>query len=436
MLAARFDAARVTATFAIDIPTLAVLATDVFDAFVERNRLRGPGALRRARRPRSPTPSSGRSFPPRWSATSASLVERGPRRRSPCAPRACSRTRCDHPFAGVYATKMIPNNQPDADTRFRRLVRGDQVRLRLDLLPRRARLRRAPRARGRRGEDGGRSSRRSSACRHGERFYPDVSGVARSYNFYPTGAARPEDGVVSLALGLGQDDRGRRPVAGPTRPRTRRRRRPLGSVAELLEQTQTRVLGGEHGPAAALRSDRRDRVPGAREPRARPRPTARSRRLASTYDAGSDRLRAGHRARGPRVARLRADARLDELPLSRRCASCWRRSRKRARRAGRDRVRADASASRGAAALRLPAGPPDGGRLGELVEVDDGRARATRRAVVASRARHGQRALEGRSRRRLRAAGRLRVRAHARRSPPRSRRSTARSGGGRPAATC
>jgi hypothetical protein len=26
------------------------------------------------------------------------------------------------PFAGVYATKMIPNNQPDADTRFRRLV--------------------------------------------------------------------------------------------------------------------------------------------------------------------------------------------------------------------------------------------------------------------------------------------------------------------------
>ena len=26
------------------------------------------------------------------------------------------------PFAGVYATKMIPNNQPDIDTRFRKLV--------------------------------------------------------------------------------------------------------------------------------------------------------------------------------------------------------------------------------------------------------------------------------------------------------------------------
>ena len=28
----------------------------------------------------------------------------------------------DRPFAGVYATKMIPNNQLDPDTRFRRLI--------------------------------------------------------------------------------------------------------------------------------------------------------------------------------------------------------------------------------------------------------------------------------------------------------------------------
>ncbi len=27
-----------------------------------------------------------------------------------------------HPFAGVYGTKMIPNNQLDPDTRFRKLV--------------------------------------------------------------------------------------------------------------------------------------------------------------------------------------------------------------------------------------------------------------------------------------------------------------------------
>ena len=36
------------------------------------------------------------------------------------------------------------------------------------------------------------------------RFYPNVSGVARSLNFYPIGRERPEDGVVSVALGLGK----------------------------------------------------------------------------------------------------------------------------------------------------------------------------------------------------------------------------------------
>ena len=40
--------------------------------------------------------------------------------------------------------------------------------------------------------------------RYLERFYPELSGTARSYNYYPMGAARPENGVVSLALGLGK----------------------------------------------------------------------------------------------------------------------------------------------------------------------------------------------------------------------------------------
>jgi hypothetical protein len=39
---------------------------------------------------------------------------------------------------------------------------------------------------------------------HGDRFYPEVSGVARSHNFYPVEPQRPEDGIVSVALGLGK----------------------------------------------------------------------------------------------------------------------------------------------------------------------------------------------------------------------------------------
>ncbi|MBU1982905.1 PEP/pyruvate-binding domain-containing protein, partial [bacterium] len=40
--------------------------------------------------------------------------------------------------------------------------------------------------------------------RHGERFYPDISGVARSHNFYPSPPMQSADGVVSVALGLGK----------------------------------------------------------------------------------------------------------------------------------------------------------------------------------------------------------------------------------------
>jgi hypothetical protein len=39
---------------------------------------------------------------------------------------------------------------------------------------------------------------------HGERFYPDFAGVARSYNFYPTAPMTSEDGIAAVALGLGK----------------------------------------------------------------------------------------------------------------------------------------------------------------------------------------------------------------------------------------
>ncbi len=40
--------------------------------------------------------------------------------------------------------------------------------------------------------------------KHGTRFYPHCSGVARSINFYPVGEETADEGVVNLALGLGK----------------------------------------------------------------------------------------------------------------------------------------------------------------------------------------------------------------------------------------
>lgn len=39
---------------------------------------------------------------------------------------------------------------------------------------------------------------------HGNRFYPTLSGVARSVNYYPIGDEQAEEGTVNLALGLGK----------------------------------------------------------------------------------------------------------------------------------------------------------------------------------------------------------------------------------------
>ncbi len=43
-----------------------------------------------------------------------------------------------------------------------------------------------------------------AGTRYGDRFYPHISGVARSVNYYPIGDEKAEEGTVNLALGLGK----------------------------------------------------------------------------------------------------------------------------------------------------------------------------------------------------------------------------------------
>lgn len=40
--------------------------------------------------------------------------------------------------------------------------------------------------------------------KYGSNYYPNISGVLRSLNFYPVGDEKPEEGIASLALGLGK----------------------------------------------------------------------------------------------------------------------------------------------------------------------------------------------------------------------------------------
>lgn len=39
---------------------------------------------------------------------------------------------------------------------------------------------------------------------YGNYYYPHISGVAQSYNYYPFGHIEPSDGFANIAFGLGK----------------------------------------------------------------------------------------------------------------------------------------------------------------------------------------------------------------------------------------
>ncbi len=219
----------------IDIPELIVLGTSVFEAFMLQNDLlevalsdssdaRIANAFQRADLPFEIL-GQLRSISDTWitplAIRSSGLLEDLTHR----------------PFAGVYQTKMIPNNQSDPDTRFARLVEAVKFvwastyfkiakdyckATNLDI----------------REEKMAVILQEVIGKRHQNRFYPELSGVARSYNYYPLKPATPEDGVVNLALGLGKTivDGGRCWIYSPAYPEMPP---PYNSNEELLNETQT-----------------------------------------------------------------------------------------------------------------------------------------------------------------------------------------------------
>jgi hypothetical protein len=149
--------------------------------------------------------------------------------------------------------------------------------------------------------------------RHGERFYPDISGVARSWNFYPVGPAEPREGVVDLALGLGKTivDGGACWSFSPAHPKLPP---PVGSVRDLLDTTQARFWAVGVGPPPPYDPMAETEFlvqPGLAEAEA----DGTLRHAASTYDADSDRLVPGTGRPGPRVLDFAPTLVWNELPL-------------------------------------------------------------------------------------------------------------------------
>lgn len=108
-----------------------------------------------------------------------------------------------HPFAGVYSTRMIPNRNENLSVRLNELL--DAIKLIYASTFHQA-AKNYMKVTSYRLEEEKMAVvvQRMVGTAHDNLFYPDFAGVARSYNFYPVAPQKSEDGVASVALGLGK----------------------------------------------------------------------------------------------------------------------------------------------------------------------------------------------------------------------------------------
>jgi hypothetical protein len=294
----------------LDVPALTVVAASVFDAFLERNGLRE----RLAEEPSDQAVALAfqrAALPAEWLGDLRAVAEDA---RVPLACRSSSvlEDALGRPFAGVYGTKMIPGRQPDAAGRFKSLT--DAVKfVYASTFFHEARAYR--RAAGELEEPEGMAVvvQEVVGRRHGERFYPDISGVARSWSFYPAGPAEPREGVVDLALGLGKTivDGGACWTFSPAHPKLPP---PVASARELALVTQSRFWAVNVGPPPPYDPMAETEFlvqAGLAEAEA----DGTLRYTASTYDGESDRLVPGLGRPGSRVLDFAPTLVWAELPL-------------------------------------------------------------------------------------------------------------------------
>ncbi|MBE0646102.1 MAG: histidine kinase [Bacteroidetes bacterium] len=185
----------------ISIPRTIVLGTDVFAEFIEQNDLLSL-AVQNVSDQEILRAFLHADLPPTILGDLRAILDKA---RFPLAVRSSSllEDAMYQPFAGIYATVMIPNSSPDISVRFHNLLQAIKYVFASTYF---RQAKNYIEATSNRIEEEKMAViiQEMVGTRHGRYFYPRVSGVARSFNYYPFGKATQKDGVVNLALGLGR----------------------------------------------------------------------------------------------------------------------------------------------------------------------------------------------------------------------------------------
>jgi hypothetical protein len=310
VLSDRFDRSTFP-NFDVDIPCFRVIATDWFDLFMEKNHLYDI-ALSDTKDQHMANAFQRSELPVELVAELRKIIAQV---HAPLAVRSSSllEDSLNEPFAGVYGTKMIPNNQFSTDARLRAFVEAVKL-VYASTFFRDAKSYRQAMGRSHNDEKMAVMIQEVVGLRHGDRFYPNISGVARSYNFYTLANARPEHGVVSLALGLGKTivDGGKTWTYCPAYPKVKP---PYGSTKEILTQTQTDFWSVNMGKPPTYDPIRETEylfegnLGHAEEDGV-------LQEVASTYDPQSDRITVGMGLKGPRVLDFAPMLEVNDIPLN------------------------------------------------------------------------------------------------------------------------
>lgn len=216
------------------------------------------------------------------------------------------------PFAGVYSTYLIPNNHPDPEYRFRELENA--VKLVYSSIF----------------TDDSRAYFRAIDCmieeekmgviiqevvgnEYNGKYYPNISGVAQSYNFYPFSYIKPEDGFAVIALGLGAYVVGGEKTYRfcPRYPKLQ-----LASIQDMARDSQKYFYAidmarrdydlSRDGEDATIRSYDLKEIEA----------DGNLQHCASVYDFMNDRLSFDFSVRGPRIVNFPDILQYDYIPLS------------------------------------------------------------------------------------------------------------------------
>ncbi|MFO7618034.1 MAG: PEP/pyruvate-binding domain-containing protein [Bacteroidales bacterium] len=216
-----------------------------------------------------------------------------------------------HPFAGVFETYVLPNSDPDFNVRFSQLqdaikmvyssIFSPEARMYFDAVNYSVEE-----------EKMAVVIQELVGNEHDHFYYPHISGTGQSYNYYPVAHMEPHDGCAVIALGLGryvvEGEKAWRfspkyPTLQISSIKDQMKTSQVYFYAANLQRRELNLLDGEEAGLSRLDISEAERHGSLKH-------------LASFYNANNDRLEPGLQGSGPRVLNFADILQYDYVPLA------------------------------------------------------------------------------------------------------------------------